>query len=294
MAMNKPETVIITSTRATQKWVARSAFTLIELLVVIAIIAILAAMLLPALSAAKAKAGTIACVNNFKQIGLATTMYTDDNQQLIIPCYTISASALPIDSTWVLKPTSPPMYSWMDRLQKGGYMKGTGSFNCPALLNNAALIAAMNSVGVASNNVLGIGINNNEIGQAFYDVSPPARPFKTTSVAKPSRCIGFSDVGAVTTATTALGPDAWLEDFAFDAVENAAYGGGVFFSRAPSDFYYSIGDARAVPRHSGRVNFLFMDGHAETLRNSSMGWNLLRTDEGALWARDHNSLNPIP
>jgi len=291
--MNTFLTAIVVSVRAPRKWGARSAFTLIELLVVIAIIAILAAMLLPALSAAKAKAGTIACVNNFKQIALATTMYTDDNEQFIIPCYTISASALPIDSTWVVKPTSPPMYCWQDRLRLGNYMKGARSFNCPALLNNAALIAAMNSVGVASNNVLGIGINNNEIGQCYYDVSPPAHPFKTTSVAKPSRCIGFSDVGAVTTATKALGPDAWLEDFAFDAVENAAYGGGVFFGRAPSDFYYSIGDARAVPRHSRRANFVFMDGHAETLRNSSMGWNLLRTDEGALWARDHSSLNPI-
>ena len=63
----------------------RTAFTLIELLVVIAILAILASLLLPAISRAKNTARKVSCINNQKQIIIATMLYSEDNDSAYPP-----------------------------------------------------------------------------------------------------------------------------------------------------------------------------------------------------------------
>ncbi len=78
----------------------RAAFTLIELMVVISIISVLSAILLPALSGAKDKARNITCVNNLRQIMTAATLYSGDNDDVLLPAEYDAGNGAPYQEGW--------------------------------------------------------------------------------------------------------------------------------------------------------------------------------------------------
>jgi prepilin-type N-terminal cleavage/methylation domain-containing protein/prepilin-type processing-associated H-X9-DG protein len=114
----------------------RRAFTLIELLVVIAIIAVLAGLLLPALSAAKARAQAIACLNNLRQLQLCWNMYVHDHDDHLPPndfVYTPEGSPISNGVSWC--PGITLFDTTTSNIESGllfQYNRSTAIYHCPA------------------------------------------------------------------------------------------------------------------------------------------------------------------
>jgi len=232
----------------------KGGFTLIELLVVIAIIAILAAMLLPALAKAKDKAKAIKCVNNLKELGIALIIYADDNR-----CYPVAIDNDPaggLQDAWL----------WPALLRSTmGKSQATDVFRCPAAPDAAQWVPAFGSgnpatYGYLQNEVplragggsfMSYGYNcwgsaNNESGviEGLGGWTTGNDPTKSTSVVKPTDCIAIGDSNW---NTNSGGDPNW-----------SGYIGMYAQRQWPLDL------------HSLRVNLLFCDGHAQSLKRTDI------------------------
>lgn len=130
----KEEIMNIRQTETIGEKMKKGNFTLIELLVTIAIIAILASMLLPGLNKAREAARRSLCSSNQKQLYLAISMYTSDNQDYMPPSWDDSQHSyyinlyakVPAD---YIPTTVSPYYGAFN--QGCAWKKTSGLFFCP-------------------------------------------------------------------------------------------------------------------------------------------------------------------
>jgi len=135
----------------------KKGFTLIELLVVMVIIALLIGLLLPALSRAKEEARKTQCRSNLRQLGMAMTMYANDNGGYMVvmgcgvegsqpagypPLYGTGrtdawfANLLTVGQPqpWLRQPATPARPIGLGLVWAGGYItqKGAQILYCPS------------------------------------------------------------------------------------------------------------------------------------------------------------------
>ncbi|HEY1789422.1 MAG TPA: prepilin-type N-terminal cleavage/methylation domain-containing protein [Verrucomicrobiae bacterium] len=125
-----------------KKKTGRSGFTLIELLVVIAIIAILAAIILPVLARAKVKAYGISCMNNLRQLSLAWTLYSNENNDWIVQSGQNSITTTPIPTQYL---PGNPLANWV--LGAVNTAAGSAATNL-TFIQNGLLYPYVNNVAV--------------------------------------------------------------------------------------------------------------------------------------------------
>ena len=226
------------------------AFTLIELLVVIAIIAILAALLMPALSRAKAKATSIQCISNAKQLTVCWFMYAHDNNDQLIPNWISANNGRSAPEAWIQGLVdSMPGATNVAEIQNGrlfAYNKALGIYKCPGTT------AAMAPAGLPENQLvrtLSMSQRMNSGTGKESSTGGPVSDFQAWN-----QCSIFKTLAQIQRP----GP---IEAFVFADESRTTINDGLVNILLPP-LPVQWGDSFTA-RHSNGSTFSFADGHAE-------------------------------
>jgi prepilin-type N-terminal cleavage/methylation domain-containing protein len=234
------------------------AFTLIELLVVVAIIAILAAILFPVFAQAREKARQTSCVSNARQMGVAISMYVQDNE------------GYPMHSS----PSSQsPRTRWPDHIYP--YVKNEQMFTCPSVSATAGLTPAFRKWAHNPNLIYGgYGYNYQYLGNSRF-------PFVAADAAilAPAETIAIGDTGGVRRNDNTSIAGAYTVDPPVPSLRGARPSGDPQGYGDPGAGECGTGAAgpgvwrcRSVPaeRHVGMIGVTFCDGHSKAMKLSRL------------------------
>lgn len=203
-----------------------NAFTLVELLVVLAIIAILAFLVVPAVSGAMQRSKSVTCFSRMREIGMAIMLYSQDNQGNF-PRSSHSAAA-----------NREP--GWADSIAPYLGMPSSPNESAREWVNNKCSCPC-NTKRPKGGYSYGMNVFF-ELGQGDSYVGRPNTWRRLAQVPSPSRTILLAEEGGTAGGMT---PDHFMchQWSSLSAATNAV----------------------AHDRHAGRANYLFVDGHVESL-----------------------------
>ena len=243
----------------------KNAFTLIELLTVIAIIAILAGMLMPAVSKARSKAQSVACVNNLKQIGLAANMYVNDNKEY----FPLAALNMLDDSNNLIAVGwAGSLHSYLGiELEPDTSVLAKSVLNCP--MSDVADNFGSNTKTTAASAYISNPLLTRPKGDSTTDVFTtegiklPSAGMKLSRIEFSASCYFVGD-GSPTGGS--FGVPLWNA-----AVYTTA--GGANLGKVAADKTVIEGASTTNPEtaflHDGKTNLVMSDGHTESIGKSA-------------------------
>ena len=243
-----------------------SAFSLIELLVVVTVMSVLAALLAPALTSAKEKARGIGCASNLRQMGLAVHVYAADHDG----GFPAIRYPLLYDFSYLLNPTLGPSarcwesHPWLPSDLVLAREERSRIFECPSRTIKTPYV----DLSYAAHPRLMYDYVAGYTGGTFPGL-------KIADVPRPSGIILMADATQTAdgnTAQTLRAVQAYggypAGDFAMHTDGDPARAEDAIKPGSDSDSAALESEIRY--RHHGRANFVFVDGHVESIEKGQV------------------------